>query len=523
MLNFLFAFMCVVDVYANLPWWEIPRSEDQEAFYYVGSSEGDQVTETLRDQAFNRALTDLIRENFGMKLEISETIIEDFKNDQLQVILKQNSAPLYIKGISIQKIKEVETKLGTRLFVQVKVSRKDISESLKLISLEEGSFNIYGEKSDNRISVKVRSNPAEAMIQLTHQDMKFSIQGQGHALFHVPPGKYVITLFLEGYKTESSEVALLNDGLELQYSLEELTADVEFYGYPIGTKIEISGRPLKSDQVNLNVSRTYALKASHPDYFEHREEFKIDGPISYRKELKLRPRPSTISLKVFPQDAELEIDGSMKRLENDRVFVSAGYKKLKISASGYEDFEETIFVGPNRDYPLKEIKLVRSKIIEPDTPSELTFRFEYNPLARYGDDDLFLHIPLSFYLEKSFLSLGVSYAYANDVETRKENELNRNFYFTDTSASIRLLTPKFSFIEFYASYSIGQYSFIKEYGNQHRYKKTAEYHGPGGGMRLWFYQAWSMHVEYHQMEVKFKETGLKEKDGKFVLGIGLQF
>ena len=123
---FLLSLLLTVDCLAAGEWWTLPRTEDENNFYYVGVSEGKDGVSKLQERAVNKAMGELIREHFGMSVQISESAVEDYKNDTFQVVTKQSSAPLFIKGSTITKTFEKELKDdGLRIYVQLRIEKNE--------------------------------------------------------------------------------------------------------------------------------------------------------------------------------------------------------------------------------------------------------------------------------------------------------------------------------------------------------------------------------------------------------------
>ena len=99
---FLLGILISLNVQAG-EWWTTPRSEDDAYLYYVSVSEGEEGVTQLQDKAFNKAMGELIREHFGMSIQINESAVEELQKESFQVVTKQSSAPLFIKGIGVTR------------------------------------------------------------------------------------------------------------------------------------------------------------------------------------------------------------------------------------------------------------------------------------------------------------------------------------------------------------------------------------------------------------------------------------
>lgn len=530
MYYFLLTMILSTSIFASGEWWSIPRSEDDKNYYYVGMSEGKDGVSELQDKAFNKAMGELIREHFGMSIQINESAVEELKKQQFQVTTKQSSAPLFIKGVGISKTREKDLDDDAiRVYVQIQADKKSVSEAVKSQTMAPGndSLNTFGDSHDSKVDISVKTRPQGALIYFTHLDRSFTLQGQGDARFYLPRGRYQMVVSSPGYGTVTKEIEIRAQGLEENILLEELRGIVDLEVYPDEAKIIFEGNKISSGRHKLTVEKIHKFTISHPDYFTQEVEFVIEQPDTVKKEVRLTPKPSTVHYEVYPSGAKIEIDGKEAFSYNGKIQLEPGEKKIVVSSPGYFPFEEDLYVGTNRIYPLKVIKLkVDDQTMSP-SDRRGTIRFEVNPFTSM-DKVGYGMIGGAIHAEYHYISIGggasaVRYDYQDDDKVTSTNEKEKKSI-SDNYLTLRLITPKFGIFKFYAAGVIGQYKrSISDSYNTTLWKEKRDYTGFGGGVRGYITPKWSVQAEYYRLNVTDDETKFKEKQDRFVLGLGYEF
>ncbi len=515
---------------ASEDWWEISRLEDEKYIFYVASAEGVGPASALQSIAFNKALVELIREHFGMNIQVNESMLEELNKNELQIMTRQHSKPLYLRGIAIEKVKEVDIDDEKRVFVKIRATKAELMKSYELLNRGEDLFNTYGDDLSSRVRFKVKTNPEKAFIQLTHMDQRFSIQGEGNAMFYLPLGRYKLVVQKDGFQTLEEEILVQTDELIRLIHLQEKKIQLELITYPSDAKVQIGGEEIFNGVYSFSLNKSYPVQISHPDYYDSREVVQITNPEQETLSFHLRPKDSSLIFNVHPSDSIIEIDGKEYRSQKKKIVVAPGRKKVKISSKGYETFEDEIEVVPNRDYPLREMTLkkqisfpVSKKLKINYENSDWGGRFEYNFLQSYHHQFVLMEIPIAFHVKYSFLSLGVGYSRAKDSKGGKEASYRRDYKLIDTYSTLRSYFFDSELLDFYGAYSVGEFSFTKNYEDDYELKKSSLYMGPGLGLKLKIYDSISIHGEAHHLKQNVKGTDIKRSETKFLIGLGFDF
>jgi hypothetical protein len=531
MLFFLISFLIVVEVKAE-EWWQLPRTEDETYLYYVGISEGKKNSPHLQDQALNKAMGELIREHFGMSIQISESAVEELKGESYQVVTKQSSAPLFIKGVSQTKTHEKEMEEGFRIYVQIRVDKKSLAESVDRHLTNPGNeaLNTYGESHDTKVNITVKTHPPGANIHFTHLDKRYSVQGQGDALFYLPRGRYQMVVSAPGFAISTDEFNIQANGREENVILDPIHTKLHLEVYPDDAKVEYMGKVQDDSDFKLHVAKPHRFKFSHPDYLSQEIELFYQYPETVNRTISLEPKTSTLRYEVDPHNALIEIDGIEANVIDGKIHVKPGSKNIRITKKGFFEYHENVFVNPNRDYPLKVIQLRSDDENTSPSDKKLSFRVDYNPFMYHEDRGRFALVPLAFHIEWHYVSLGIGYSWINEKDEAEETEKIQGSNqvmetdYSDVYGTFRLISPKFGPFKFYVSKTIGSVT-KKERSWDDRVvtESTQNYEGTGGGFRIYFKPKWSMHAEFNRLNFEDKETKLKHSADRMQVGFSYEF
>lgn len=523
MLYFILASFFVTFHCSAGEWWSIPRSEDDQYLYYVGISEGKDGVSQLQDKAFNKAMGELIREHFGMSIQINENSVEELRKEQFQVVTKQSSAPLFIKGVGIVKTYEKELDDANRIYVQIRVDKKILAQAItnQITKPGEDSLNTFGDSHDSKIDIKVKTSPQGALIHFGHLDRRFSLQGQGDARFFLPRGRYQMVVSSPGFATVSKEINHQSEGREENIILDELSGEIDLEVYPEDATIVYQKTKIPAGKQKLQLERSHKFYFSHPDYFPQELEFVLDNPETITKVIKLEPRPSTIRLDVHPRNSSIFVDD--KEVHGKVIELEPGRRTITVRANGYFSHTEEIYVGTNREYPLKVIRLRYDDQNMSPTDKRISLRFEMNPFTSY-DKVGYGMIGLGAHIEFHYISIGGGFNYTSYKKDTDEGMPEDEFNMSDTYGMVRLITPKMGVFKLFASGTYGEYSKNRKTSlGDTLWKETKSYQGVGGGFRAYITPKWSFHGEYFKIKALDTETKIKSKQDRFIMGFGYEF
>lgn len=522
-----------------LDWWEVPRQETLTDFTYVGVSEGSNSIDELKDKAFISAATLIVREHFGTKVEASESVIEDTGNSKYQFITKLQSESMILKGLKLIDFKIIESQIGSRVFVRVQISKEDLKNAISTQNQDQVE-NIYGRgKGENYVFIK--TIPHGAQIQFTGIDHKYVSQGQGDAKFYLPKGRYNLEIYEPGHKVIQSEVTVLQENQDFEYKLEPILGELELKTTPFDAEIIPLSAVNGNNPFKLMPHRKYRFRVYHPDYFEQEIEYSITDEGHHEKYVYLDPRPSTIRFFISNKNHSLIVNGRSYST-GERITVYGEKAEVMIKSPGFKTYKQSINLRPNRDYPDERITLEKEVVSNPikfefNNPfadkyqERFVKRLEYNPAVQINEEAYFSIVPLSYYLEWTYIGLGASVYYISLYKDNGEKTVNTTIL--DHSFNLRLFSPRFDSAQFYLNLTSGAFTLkeeIDDFENPATYERKFNYHGVGLGIRFYTSKSFSYHIELNQIHKKLDEDSSLESMKKYknnelkgVLGIGWEF
>ncbi len=530
MVYFLLSFFLCNEIQASGEWWTLPRTEDDQYIYYVGSSEGKGLFTDLQDEAFHKAMAEVIREHFGMHIQISESNVEDLDGGSYQVITKQNSGMISLLGVSRHKTYETDRNKVNRVYVQIRLSKKGLEKALSLHAKRptQENFNQYGEPHGTKTSIQVKTNPPGALIAFTHLDERLSLQGQGDAHFYLPRGRYQMVVSSPGFMAVSKEILLQASGREEYIKLEELHSKMQINIEPEDAKIFLNGHLVDTSSFKLPIGKVHKFKFIHQDYLSQEIEVATPTPEVLSRSVILEPKMSTLNYAVEPSGVTIEIDGVEVSLYNGKIHVTPGEKEIRISKKNYFDYLEKVEVKPNRDYATKFVYLKMDVANTP--PSEMGFamRVEYNPVSYQDNRARFNLVPVALFAEWKHLSLGAGIHHTSEEVDQDSDESKAKFkkIYTDSDIYLtaRIFTPKWGRFKFFGSATLGsRKESVKDTKTQEETSQFKYYSGFGGGMRIYVTPRWSVSGEYFKTTATKGEEKKKAIEDRFILGISYEF
>lgn len=523
----LLALIVSLNVIASGEWYNVPRTEDENFLFYVGVAEGKGGVSSLQDKAFNKAMGELIREHFGMSIQINESAVEELQKEQFQVVTKQSSAPLFIKGIGLVKTYEKELDDGNRVYVQIRAEKKFIKEAIQNQIAKPGddALNTFGEHHDSKIDIKVKTSPQGSLIHFTALDRRLSLQGQGDARFFLPRGRYQMVVSSPGYSTVSKEVNLMSEGREETIILEELNGKVDLEVFPDDARIVFQGNNVKAGSHKIQVGKTHKFTFSHPDYFTQELEFVLENPETVQKVVKLSPKPGTLYYEIHPWNASIYVDGREVFTNKGRFEVEPGKHQIKIKAHSYFEYEEEVYVRANRDNALRVVHLKYDDINAPLSDKGFVYRFELNPLHTLNQVGYGMYVPPALHFEYKYISIGGGFGWMNYKKKKDENFPEENeIDVEDFYGTIRLISPSFWNMKIYAAGTMGQYHIkVRDHLGDDVSRMTKTYKGYGGGLRGYLTPKWSIHAEYYKVDTFDAQTNFKKKEDRVLAGFAYEF
>ncbi len=435
-------------------WGETPEwtkqafTSDQENHFYMGVSDGQRNLKLAMEEAYHEAVKEAVRHNYGFNHQLVQNYFATLKNVDMTESMVVRQENINLKGIVPIKENIIRKKNGTyTVFRQIKYPIVEITkEKERLLLLNTPKENTYSLQGKNNGDLMVKTIPMGAQIILTRLDGQGQVTGSGDAKFHLPLGRYQMTIIKRGFEPTSKTIIISGRGLKINEQLKASRGFIIVRPRPQDASVFINNRKVKGNKkLSLQVETDYRLRIEHPDY--HSFE-KIVSPWINEEliiEKSLEPKLGVISIMTRPDGAVVSIDGEViGKTPLIGHSLIPGDHNLSINLVGHSTIKRNISVLPNKvNRPMiitlkKETKKERERKEKSRGPSwvkrawdyvfcsekEQRFRVSYTPLV-YENDDSFYHVvPLSadwHILGKLSLGADVHFMYDEDGNSYSPN------------------------------------------------------------------------------------------------------
>ncbi len=424
-------------------WTKNTFREDTKNHYYIGVSEGKSELNEALEEAYQNAIGEAIRHNFGFLKKESKSIQSSLYKvsvDERSFIKSEN---VIVKDVRPGR-QLLQKKNGAYLVYREVIYPKNSIELEKkrLKELDEKStlVNAYGIQGKVMGEILIRTKPSLAQIILTRVDGKGSVVGTGDARFKVPLGEYFLSIIKEGFILHKNRVVVSGKAsdyeVELKPAVGFLDLDIDLKSakvYLNNISIETKGR------IPLQVGRDYTLRVEHGDYHTYVENINIwvGQVIHFAPELK--PKRAIVNVITRPAGAAVYIDGRRygRTPLEEFSYEPRDNTEIIIKKSGYENIVTTIDLKPNQHhepliFTLKKVHEKSKKFdgdkkrsYSTDTNFDLSFlsnnfskhNLIYNPVVMDRSQFTYVLVPIQYqYFLYRHLGMGMDYRYHMEEE-----------------------------------------------------------------------------------------------------------
>lgn len=140
------------------------------------------------------------------------------------------------------------------------------------------------EKPVKKTPVTINPEPSDAVVRVNEETI-----GAGSTTMNLLPGKYTITVSLNGYKTVTRQVKVGEDPVEETVSLDVAKSDVRFNVNPANAKVYIDGELTGSGSVTTSlVPGEHTLNVKAPGYEDLNTRITVKKGESLEKAVRLQ-------------------------------------------------------------------------------------------------------------------------------------------------------------------------------------------------------------------------------------------
>jgi hypothetical protein len=438
----LLGFLVVLSAPSRADWTSKTFSTDSKNHYYVGISGKHESESKAMNEAYQNAIIEAIKHNFGMTGEFTQSSLSALKD-----LSFQESTNLKGRKVNLEEIEPFKEKIITRndkfvAYRMIKYPKSAIQkEKLRIKFKIKSLVNTYGEKK-SRGRITLKTTPESTLAILTGIETNFKMQGTTNANFYLPLGKYTLTLYKEGFDPETQNVLVTGRNTVFSKILTPSYGFLDLDITPKNSNVYLNNRKVNNLlNIKLLASKQYKLRIEHPDYYSKSENLEvwINQKISLTRELN--PKSSKITILSRPNGADVYIDGYKKGTTplKDFVVTPSNYQ-IELKKSGHESSEINLRVPANRNMPANIITLKKEifkpepveeeeeEYVAPSVPwgpyysNDKSVGLNYDPIVVGDNEGAF--IPVAFGLQIYFwsaFSVGIDYR-RDETTTPKDYE-----------------------------------------------------------------------------------------------------
>ncbi len=338
-------------------WFTQSFKEDASNHYYVGVSEGKTNLNEALEIAYQNAIDEALRHNFGFKKQGQKS----FQNSLFKSSLDERSfiktQTITLKDIKpgLQDVKKTDngTYLVYRQIVYPKVAIEKEKRRLSILKKEEEFVpNEYGLQGRTQGQVLIKTYPSNAQILLTRVDGKGSVNGTGDARFRVPLGEYHVTVIKDGHLPRHDKIIVSGKESTIEYRLKESLGYLKLDITPSDSKVYVDNQKAENGEtIPLKVGRDYTVRIEHSDYLTHIQSVSpwIDQTVVIDN--NLTPKKARITVITQPAGATIMIGSQLigkTPIKSFPIEPEDGLV-LKISKDGFDSQFHTIDLKPNHE------------------------------------------------------------------------------------------------------------------------------------------------------------------------------
>lgn len=312
-------------------WFNITFREDSENQYWVGVSNPHENLKDATNEAYNEALKDSVKYNYGFNQSIVENYYSSKKDASFQQESSFETGSIQFKGIkpSKQFVKEVNGKFivfkeiiypkneiqkeKNRLLT---LNKKPISPIAKISNEEKKFFGLY----------TIDTMPASSnIVFIDEKGDKFISKSKMENV--LPIGRYTLNISQNGFKDITREIIITGEPVFSSIILEKQESTIFFNIQPKDAKILIDGKIIGTNSLILDQG-LHEVMISHENYLSTTQM--IDVVQTDTISVNLKPKNKSITVITEPTDADVFINGENigkspilgKLTKNENIHVS---------------------------------------------------------------------------------------------------------------------------------------------------------------------------------------------------------
>lgn len=313
-MNYLLAILCFLSsaLAFSQDWTQTTFTETSSSQLWVGLSSPQASEKAALEEAYQEALNEAAKYNFGFNLKTIQNTYSSHKEHKVHQETEWSSKNILFKGVKPLRQKVIKQGNSYTAYREVAYLKSEIKEEQIRLSANTKTEPIV-EKKTNKIStyglLSLKSNQENVQVKIQPKDKPEATSISAPAQVSLATGVYFLFATKPGMKDIEKEVVISGGenfiNLDFEPSIATLTVKV----IPENASIKINGKNYPVGTLDLSPG-TYIIEASHSDYFSKTEEIELLHGEGIYKEIKLSPKKMAISVSSEPSDAMVFVNGN---------------------------------------------------------------------------------------------------------------------------------------------------------------------------------------------------------------------
>ncbi|POB13865.1 PEGA domain-containing protein [Halobacteriovorax sp. DA5] len=340
-------------------WFEETVKEDKDYKYYVGISDKQKSLSDAMAEAYQNAVTEAVKDNFGFNQKITESYFQSISSTEFNSSSGLETEEINLRGIGPTKQSIQKKNDHYLVYREIRYKKSEIKKELaRLLKIKKNpKITEYGNsKIDGKI--KIHTIPTNAQITLIPVERSLqTISGTSNALFHTPIGKYHIIILKDGYEDVSKENIIISSASELTFNLKPKTSIINIETNTPNPTFYVEGIKRRLP-LALPISQKFQIRIEDPNYHSSTIDYKVEDKKFTSLNVDLIPKSSSFSIISTPTNSNVYIDN--KFIGNTPITgqdIIPGAHTLKVTHQDYIEHTQTLEVLPNQNSSPIHIKL----------------------------------------------------------------------------------------------------------------------------------------------------------------------
>jgi hypothetical protein len=369
------------------------QKEDQEHLYYLGVGETQNSLTECLDLAYQSAIEDAIKENFGIVAKVSSSGSATESSFVNVKTLSQRSKNVRLVGFEKVDTRTKRYSGSTRCFVLYRYSKGAILKEKHRLSdnHSEGPDlllpTMIGEIDTKQFgSLIVQTSPPGASIWINGAKL---LKSPVHLKSQLDAGSYILKIDHPLYKTETRSIEIRPGQTEqlniiLQPATGTLSIDSNFDGAEVKVNYRVVGKtPLT---LELPIRQLYEVTVSANEAYPLTlKGIELSKDRTFHETFQLKPKEGTLRFLGLDQNMKVFINGEEQMISNSQLNLPHGSHLIRIEKNDELYAQYSFHIKAHRELTLQIEDSDFHEIRRPSRTAEFSLSNKHHEASTMDD------------------------------------------------------------------------------------------------------------------------------------------